>query len=250
MDLGIVDIGILFGIAAIAGCIDTIAGGGGLITLPTMLMVGVPPAAALATSKLQSTGGSLTASLYFLKQRAVRLQDNTLAIAITFLGSVVGSWLVLTLDTAALAKIIPFLLILIGSYFALSPRLGAVDSQRRVSPKAFTGLVAPLLGFYDGFFGPGSGMFMAVAFVGLCGYNLTKATAHTKLLNFTSNVAALLYFLLFGTIYWSVGLAMLGGQLLGAYLGAKLVFARGASLIRPMVTVVCFVMALKLLTES
>ncbi|MGB5975103.1 MAG: TSUP family transporter, partial [Nodosilinea sp.] len=163
---------------------------------------------------------------------------------------VVGSWLVLTLDTAALAKIIPFLLILIGSYFALSPRLGAVDSQRRVSPKAFTGLVAPLLGFYDGFFGPGSGMFMAVAFVGLCGYNLTKATAHTKLLNFTSNVAALLYFLLFGTIYWSVGLAMLGGQLLGAYLGAKLVFARGASLIRPMVTVVCFVMALKLLTES
>ncbi|MGB5975472.1 MAG: TSUP family transporter, partial [Nodosilinea sp.] len=75
MDLGIVDIGILFGIAAIAGCIDTIAGGGGLITLPTMLMVGVPPAAALATSKLQSTGGSLTASLYFLKQRAVRLQD-------------------------------------------------------------------------------------------------------------------------------------------------------------------------------
>lgn len=250
MDLGIVDIGILFGVAAIAGCIDTIAGGGGLITLPTMLMVGVPPAAALATNKLQSTGGSLTASLYFLRQRAVRLQDNTLAIGTTFLGSILGSWLVLTLDAAALARIIPFLLILIGSYFALLPKLGAVDSQRRISSRAFAGLVAPLLGFYDGFFGPGTGMFMAVAFVGLCGYNLTRATAHTKLLNFTSNVAALLYFLLFGTIYWSVGLAMLGGQLLGAHLGAKLVFARGAQLIRPVVTIVCFVMAIKLLIEG
>jgi uncharacterized membrane protein YfcA len=250
MDLGIVDLGILFGVAAIAGCVDTIAGGGGLITLPTMLMVGVPPAAALATNKLQGTGGSLTASLYFLRQRAVRLQGNVFAIAMTFLGSVVGSWLVLTLDASALARIIPFLLIAIGSYFALSPKLGAVDSQRRISSKAFAGLVAPLLGFYDGFFGPGAGMLMAVAFVGLCGYNLTKATAHTKLLNFTSNIAALLYFLLFGTIYWSVGLAMLGGQLLGASLGARLVVARGAVLIRPMVTVVCFVMALKLLTEA
>lgn len=250
MDLGIVDFGILFGVAAIAGCVDTIAGGGGLITLPTLLMVGVPPAAALATNKLQGTGGSLTASLYFLRRGSVRLRENTFAIGMTFLGSVVGSWLVLTLDASALARIIPFLLIAIGSYFALSPQLGAVDSHRRISPKAFAGLAAPLLGFYDGFFGPGTGMFMAVAFVDLCGYNLTKATAHTKLLNFTSNVAALLYFLLFGTIYWSVGLAMLGGQLLGAYLGARLVFARGASLIRPVVTAVCFAMAIKLLIEA
>lgn len=249
MDLGLVDIGMLFGVAAIAGCVDTIAGGGGLITLPTMLMVGVPPAAALATNKLQGTGGSLTASLYFLRRGSVRLQDNISAIGMTFLGSVGGSWLILTLDASALARIIPFLLIVMGSYFALSPKLGAVDSQRRMGPKAFAGLVAPLLGFYDGFFGPGTGMFMAVAFVGLCGYNLTKATAHTKLLNFTSNIAALLYFLLFGTIYWGVGLAMLAGQLLGASLGARLVFVRGASLIRPVVTGVCFAMAIKLLTE-
>jgi uncharacterized protein len=249
MELGFVKIALLFGVAAIAGCIDTIAGGGGLITLPTLLMVGVPPAAALATNKLQGTGGSLTATLYFLRKETIHLGDNPFSIAMTFLGSVAGSWLVLQIDSSILAKIIPFLLIVMGSYFALSPKFGAVDSQRRISSKKFSALVAPLLGFYDGFFGPGTGMFMALSFVSLCGYNLTKATAHTKRLNFTSNIAALLYFLVFGTLYWGVGLAMLAGQLLGASLGARLVLTQGAQMIRPMVNLVCFAIALKLLTS-
>ncbi|MGD1942905.1 MAG: TSUP family transporter [Leptolyngbyaceae cyanobacterium] len=241
---------LLFAIAAIAGCVDTIAGGGGLIALPAMLMVGVPPAAAIATNKLQGSGGTLTASLYFLRQGAIRLQPNRLAILMTFIGSVAGGWLVLKLDATTLAQIIPFLLMGLGGYFALSPKLGAVDSQERLSYGRFSAGVAPLLGFYDGFFGPGAGMFMALAFVSLCGYNLTKATAHTKLLNCTSNVAALLYFLLFGQIYWAVGLTMLCGQFCGSYVGAKLVVARGATLIRPIITLVCFVMAIKLLLDA
>ena len=197
---------LLFAVAAIAGCVDTLAGGGGLIALPAMLMVGVPPATAIATNKLQGSGGTLTASLYFLRQGAIRLQPNRWAMLMTFIGSVVGGWLVLKLNATTLAQIIPFLLMGLGGYFALSPKLGAVDSQQRLSYSKFSAGVAPLLGFYDGFFGPGTGMFMALAFVSLCGYNLTKATAHTKLLNCTSNVAALLYFLLFGQIYWLVGL--------------------------------------------
>jgi uncharacterized membrane protein YfcA len=250
MELNIAVAALLFTVAAIAGCIDAIAGGGGLIALPTMLMVGVPPAAAIATNKLQGSGGTLTATLYFLRQGAIRLDENRLAILMTFVGSVTGGWLVLKLDTTTLAKIIPFLLIGLGSYFALSPKLGIVDRQQRISYGAFSAGVAPLLGFYDGFFGPGTGMLMAVAFVGLCGYNLTKATAHTKLLNCTSNVAALLYFLLFGHIYWQVGLVMLCGQFLGSYLGARLVVARGASLIRPIITLVSFGMATKLLLDA
>lgn len=250
MDLGWVELGALFGVAAIAGCIDTIAGGGGLITLPTLLMVGVPPAAAIATNKLQGTGGSFTATLYFLRQGAIHLQGNWLTVAMTFGGSVVGSWLVLQIDSSILAQVIPFLLMAMGSYFALSPKLGVVDSQRRIGYKAFSVGVAPGLGFYDGFFGPGTGMFMALAFVKLCGYNLTKATAHTKLLNFTSNIAALLYFLLFGTLYWGAGLAMLAGQMVGAAIGARLVWRQGSQLIRPMVTLVCFALAIKLLTDT
>lgn len=249
MNLGIELWVLLFSAAAVAGCIDTIAGGGGLITLPTMLMVGVPPAAALATNKLQSSSGSLTASSYFLRQGTIKLRENWLEIAMTFAGSVLGGWLVLQLDASVLARVIPFLLLGMGLYFALSPQLGAVDSHRRVSPLAFATLVAPSLGFYDGVFGPGTGMFMALAFVSLCGYNLMRATAHTKLLNCTSNVAALLYFVLFGQIYWQVGLVMIGGQFLGANVGARLVVKRGARLIRPVVTALCFVMALKLLWD-
>lgn len=250
MDLSFGVAALLFGVAAIAGCIDTIAGGGGLIALPALLMAGVPPAAAIATNKLQGSGGTFTATLYFLRQGAIGLRENRLAIVMTFLGAIAGGWLVLKLDTTTLARVIPFSLIAMGSYFALSPKLGAIDSQRRISHRAFSGLVAPLLGFYDGFFGPGTGMFMALAFVSLGGYNLTKATAHTKLLNFTSNIAALLYFLLFGQIYWAVGLTMLCGQFLGSYLGARLVVTRGAALIRPLVTVVCFGMATKLLMDA
>ena len=250
MEVSFAAAALLFAIAAIAGCVDTIAGGGGLIALPAMLMVGVPPAAAIATNKLQGSGGTLTASLYFLRQGAIRLRPNRLAILMTFIGSVAGGWLVLKLDATTLAQIIPFLLMGLGGYFALSPKLGAVDSQERLSYGRFSAGVAPLLGFYDGFFGPGAGMFMALAFVSLCGYNLTKATAHTKLLNCTSNVAALLYFVLFGQIYWVVGLTMLCGQFLGSYVGAKLVIARGATLIRPIITLVCFVMATKLLLDA
>lgn len=250
MDLDWVQMVGLFAVAAVAGCIDTLAGGGGLITLPTLLMVGLPPAAAIATNKLQGTGGSMTATLYFLRQGAIRPQDHRWMIAMTFVGSMLGSWLVLRLQADTLARLIPFLLMAMGSYFALSPKLGLADSQQRLDHRVFSLGIAPLLGFYDGFFGPGTGMFMALAFVGLCGYNLTKATAHTKLLNFTSNIASLLYFLFFGILHWGVGLVMLAGQMVGAAIGARLVLSRGAQLIRPMVTLVCFSMAIKLLTDA
>lgn len=243
----ITTIGLLFGVAVVAGCVDTIAGGGGLMTLPALLMAGVPPAAALATNKLQGTGGSVTATLFFLRKGAIQLRDHRLAVAMTFLGSMTGGWLVLQMDAAILARLIPLLLMAMGTYFALSPQIGQTDQPRRLNHLWFSLFVSPLLGFYDGVFGPGTGMFMALAFVGLGGYNLTKATAHTKLLNATSNVAALLYFMVFGQMYWLAGLAMFAGQFLGALLGGRLVLKHGARLIRPMVTVICFALALRLL---
>lgn len=242
----IATLGVLFGVAVVAGCVDTIAGGGGLITLPALLMAGIPPATAIATNKLQGTGGSVTATLFFLRQGAIQIREHRLAVVMTFGGSITGGWLVLQIDAALLAQLIPLLLLAMGTYFALSPTVGGMDRPRRLSPLAFSLAIAPLLGFYDGFFGPGAGMFMALAFVGLCGYNLTKATAHTKLLNATSNVAALLYFILFGQIHWIAGLAMFAGQFIGSLLGAKLVIKHGAPLIRPMVTVICFALALRL----
>ena len=212
---------LLFVVAVVASCVDTIAGGGGLIVLPTLLMVGIPPAIALATNKLQGSGGTLVASIYFLRKRIVRLSDIRLTVFMTFVGAVFGLW----------------------------PQLGATDHNRRLSHGAFSLFVAPWLGFYDGFFGPGTGMFMTLALVSLWGYNLTKATAHTKLLNCTSNVSSLLYFLIFGQVYWGVGLVMLTGQVIGSSLGARIVLAKGGTLIRPVVATVCFLMAAKLLLD-
>lgn len=249
MHLGLDMVALLFGVAMVAGCVDTIAGGGGLIVLPTMLMIGVPPTAALATNKLQGSGGTLVASLYFLRQQIVRLRDIKLTVLMTFLGAVFGVWLVLQINSTILKTVIPFLLISMGIYFALSPQLGATDQKQRLAYGPFSTLIAPLLGFYDGFFGPGTGMFMALSLVSLRGYNLTKATAHTKILNCTSNVSSLLYFLAFGEVYWGVGLVMLAGQVIGSSIGARIVVAKGATLIRPVVAGVCFLMASKLLID-
>ncbi|ESA34988.1 inner membrane protein [Leptolyngbya sp. Heron Island J] len=250
MQLSLDTVALLFIVAMVAGCVDTIAGGGGLIVLPTLLMAGIPPAAALATNKLQGSGGTLVASLYFLRQQIVRFSEIRLTILMTFVGAVVGVWLVLQINSTALQAIIPFLLISMGSYFALSPQLGITDQKQRIAHKPFSGLIAPWLGFYDGFFGPGTGMFMALSLVSLRGYNLTKATAHTKLLNCTSNVSSLLYFLAFGEVYWRVGLIMLAGQVIGSSVGARIVIAKGATLIRPVVAMVCFLMASKLLLDT
>ncbi|MBE9067253.1 TSUP family transporter [Leptolyngbya cf. ectocarpi LEGE 11479] len=249
MHLGIDTVALLFGVAIVASCVDAIAGGGGLIVLPTMLMVGIPPAAALATNKLQGSGGTLVASLYFLRKQIVRLRDIKLTVLMTFVGAVLGVWLVLQIDSTVLKAIIPFLLISMGAYFALSPKLGTTDQKQRLAHGPFAIFIAPLLGFYDGFFGPGAGMFMALSLVSLRGYNLTKATAQTKLLNCTSNVSSLLYFLAFGEVYWRVGLIMLAGQVIGASIGARIVLAKGAALIRPVVATVCFLMASKLLVD-
>ena len=249
MELSIDIVALLFVVAMVAGCVDTIAGGGGLIVLPTLLMVGIPPAAALATNKLQGSGGTFVASVYFLRKQIVRLSEVKLTVFMTLVGAVVGVWLVLQINAAVLNAVIPFLLLGMGAYFALSPKLGATDQKHRLEPGPFSILVAPLLGFYDGFFGPGTGMFMTLSLVSLRGYNLTKATAHTKLLNCTSNVSSLVYFLVFGKVYWSAGLVMLAGQIIGSSIGAKIVLAKGAALIRPMVAVVCFLMASKLLLD-
>ena len=249
MQLTIDGLALLFVVAMVAGCIDAIAGGGGLIALPTMLMMGIPPAAALATNKLQGSGGTLIASAYFLRKQIVRLRDIKLTVFMTFLGAVFGVWLVLQLDSTILNAVIPFLLLAMGGYFALSPKLGATDQHHRLAHGPFAVAIAPLLGFYDGFFGPGAGMFMVLSLVSLRGYNLTKATAYTKLLNGTSNVSSLIYFLAFGEIYWRVGLVMLAGQVIGASIGARIVLAKGANLIRPVVASVCFLMALKLLFD-
>ncbi|MFC3396239.1 sulfite exporter TauE/SafE family protein [Brenneria rubrifaciens] len=243
-------LGILFLVAILAGFIDSIAGGGGLLGVPALMAVGLSPAQALATNKLQAVGGSFSASLYFIRRRAVNLSEQKLAIALTFAGSMFGAWLIQQMHADFLRQLLPVLIITIGLYFLLSPKIGDTDRQRRLSGLPFAVVAGGCVGFYDGFFGPGAGSFYALAFVALGGFNLAKATAHAKVLNFTSNFGGLLFFILGGKVVWGLGAVMLLGQFIGARIGAKMVLNKGQKLIRPMLVMVSAVMSGKLIYDS
>lgn len=157
-------VGLLFLIAMLAGFIDSIAGGGGLLTVPSLLAAGLSPAQALATNKLQSVGGLFSASLYFIRRGAVNLNEQWLNIAMTLLGSVLGAILIQRLQADFLRQMLPLFLIAIGLWFLLMPRLGEVDRARRLHGLAFALVGGGAVGFYDGFFGPGAGFFLCAGF--------------------------------------------------------------------------------------
>ncbi len=243
------ELSILFLVGAVAGLVDAVAGGGGLITLPALLAAGLGPLEALATNKLQGTFGTLAATSHFVRRKQLSLRELIPLVLLTFFGAAVGTLVVQRVDTGFVAAVIPVLLLANILYFTFSPRVGDVEAQRRIGRGTFGVLAGFGIGFYDGFFGPGTGSFFALAFVVLLGYSLVRATAHAKLLNLTSNAASLLFFVVGGHVLWSVGLVMAAGQLLGGWMGACLVLRRGASLVRPAVVLVGIALMLRLLAD-
>ena len=230
---------LLFGAAFAAGLIDSIAGGGGLITVPVLMGIGLPPQVALGTNKLQASFGSGSAMLHFVRAGTVRIGDCWTGILWTALGSVLGVWAVQLLDATLLKQLIPWLLAAIAVYTLCSPRLGAEDSHARMKEVPFYLLFGLSIGFYDGFFGPGTGSFWTMALMMLLGCSMLRATATTKVMNFTSNFVALVFFLSVGQVRFVEGLVMGVGQFLGARVGSKLVIRRGTGFIRPVfITVV------------
>lgn len=233
----------------LAGFIDSIAGGGGLLTIPALMAAGMSPANALATNKLQACGGSISATIYFIRRKVVSLSDQKLNIAMTFVGSMSGALLVQYVQADVLRQILPITVICIGLYFLLMPKLGEEDRQRRMYGLPFA-LVAGAASVLRWILWLAAGSFYALAFVTLCGFNLAKATAHAKLLNATSNIGGLLLFILGGKVIWATGFVMLVGQFLGARMGSRLVLSKGQKLIRPMIVIVSAVMSAKLLYDS
>ena len=237
-------------IGLIAGTVDSIAGGGGLISVPALLATGMPPASALGTNKLQSSFGAFSATRYFFKQGLIDLTTMRPAIICTFIGSALGTLTVQSLDNHLLSKALPFLLIGFAVYFLFSPKLNDQGSQQKIKVTTFGFLIGGSIGFYDGFFGPGTGSFFAIAFISLLGFGITKATANTKLLNLTSNIAALLFFALGGHIVWTVGLAMATGQIIGGRIGSGLVVKKGVTVVKPLLVTVSIVMSLRLIQQN
>ncbi|WOT04054.1 TSUP family transporter [Shewanella youngdeokensis] len=250
IELTIQLISLLFFVAVLAGFIDAIAGGGGLLTIPALLWVGLPPTAALATNKLQSCGGSFFASMYFVRRGLVSLADMKFSIFCAFAGAALGTVAVQLINTEFLEVMLPFLILGIGAYFLFSKQINEQDKHQLITPMVFAFTAALSIGFYDGFFGPGTGSFFALAFVSLAGFGLAKATAHAKVLNFSTNIASLIFFALGGKVFWLLGGVMLVGQALGATLGSRLVVTKGSKIIKPLVVVMSIAMSVKLLADQ
>jgi uncharacterized membrane protein YfcA len=241
---------LLFATGLAAGFVDSIAGGGGLITIPVLMNLGIDPKVALGTNKLQATFGSGSASWHYAAAKTVELKDCRRGFAFTLLGAALGTLAVQQLDPSFLKRFVPALLTVVAVYVLLQPQLGEKDLHPRMGRAWFDVTFGLLIGFYDGFFGPGTGTFWAMAFVLGVGFNLTKATGYTKVMNFASNLSSLIFFLLAGQVLFVSGLTMGLGQLLGARIGSRMVVARGTRFIRTIFISVVLIMTGKLLYDA
>jgi uncharacterized membrane protein YfcA len=241
----------LFIIAVIAGIIDAIAGGGGLITIPSLLLFGFPPMIALGTNKFQAVIGELTTSIMFITSKQLVTKGILLGILFTSIGALIGAFAVSLIDKSALQILLPIMMGGITIYSITSKKLKSTTSSKpKLSTIQFMILGGLIIGFYNGFFGPGTGSFWMVAFVVLLGYTLKQATMATKPLNLIGNLASLILFISIGEIDYTMGLVMGGGQIIGSIIGSKCVLSFGSRLVRPIFISVCMIMTIKLVYEN
>ena len=241
---------LLFSTGLAAGFVDSIAGGGGLISLPVLLNFGLPPQLALGTNKLQGTFGSGSATWHYVEAKTVSLRDCGRGFLFSFIGAAFGALAVQRLDPSFLKHAIPILLVGVAVYLLFKPSLGTLDAVPWMRRRRFDVVFGLLLGFYDGFFGPGVGTFWAMSYMLVLGFNMTRATGFTKVMNFASNLSSLAFFFLGRNVNVGAGLTMGIGQLLGARIGSRMVIAKGTKFIRPVFLTVVLAITLKLIYEN
>jgi len=237
----------------LAGVVDALAGGGGLITLPAYLAVGLPPALVLGTNKLSSSLGTVVATARYHDALRFPLREFLPVLLTAGAGAWLGAKAAVLVDPRwlrpLLLGVLPVVAWLVWSREDFgrddhSHRLDAAERRRRGL------LVAGPIGVYDGFFGPGAGTFYALGFVRVCRYDLLGATARAKALNLLSNVFALAAFVAAGRVRWSVGVPMAAMSVAGNWVGAHLGVKRGAEAIRPVVALVCAGLFAKILFDA
>lgn len=225
---------LLFLTGLIAGTVDAIAGGGGLISLPILLSLGIPPALSFGTNKLQSTLGTLVATQRYYRHGLISTGQIYEGVIFGLIGSIAGSLLSQALNPALLQHLVPILLAGIFLYSLFTPRLGDQEHLPRMSAHWFYFIFGCTLGFYDGFVGPGTGSLWVFVLTYFMGYNLIKATAYTKLLNLNSSIIATICFAIGGNIDYRIALCMALGQVIGGMVGSHLAIKRGSKIIRPL----------------
>ena len=234
--------------AFFAGLVDAIAGGGGLLTLPSLLAAGLPPDLALGTNKGQSVWGSGAALHSFWKRGLIARERAAWLFPAGFAGALCGVELVLHVDRTLLRPIVIGLLLVAATAIASyrPPTDGTASTPQRGRARNLALLIALSIGFYDGFFGPGTGTFLIVLMVALLKDDLLQATANAKVVNFASNLASVLWFAHAGKVVWHVALPMAVGQLTGGTLGAALAVKEGQQLVRKVTLAVVAALIIKL----
>jgi uncharacterized membrane protein YfcA len=248
MDFGLDIIALLAAVAFVAGFIDALAGGGGLLTIPALMAAGISPVSAIATNKLQGTFGTGSAFLAFARKGHIDFQRFRWPAIGAMIGAGIGSYVLQIIDSGFLAGFIPVLLVAMAIYFLAAPQMTDVDRHSRLGQAGLCAIVA-MIGFYDGFFGPGTGSFFTTALVALGGLGLVRAIAHTKFLNFCTNMMSLLVMIAGGKVVWIIGLPMALASILGNQAGAHTAMRFGGRGVRPVLVVMSLALTVKLLSD-
>ncbi len=235
--------------AFLAGFIDSIVGGGGLIQLPALFIFApqVDHPTIFGTNKLSSICGTSVATVQYARRINLDWHIALLTAAFAFLFSFLGARVVSFIPKDFLRPLVLLLLVLVGVYTAINKNFGTIHSPKlnRVQSHLYAALLGAGIGFYDGFFGPGTGSFLIVAFIGIFGYDFLRASATAKVVNFSTNLAALSYFAPSGNVLFSLGFTMGAFNIFGAILGARLAMLKGSALVRVLFLFVIGAMILK-----
>ncbi len=240
---------LLIAAAFAAGWIDAVVGGGGLLQLPALLLVpGITPVQALATNKLASVFGTATSSVSYYRRVRPSLRTVLPMAGVALVGAFAGASVASLLPAQLFKPIIVVALIVVALITLFKPALGTVTRlKHRGSRHIFLGLaIGASIGFYDGVLGPGTGTFLVFAIVGLLGYDFLRASAKAKIVNFATNLGALLFFIPLGAVLWPLGLLMGVANVAGSLLGSRMAIARGTRFIRVLFLVVVAVLIVKL----
>lgn len=235
----------------LAGLIDSIAGGGGLISLPAFLLAGLPAHTAIATNKLSSTIGTTVSTARFAKNGYMKLKLVLPCTIFSLIGSVNGANLSLMVSDALLKKVMLAILPIVALTVFLERKNDLPEDGVPITPRilVISLIAAFVIGVYDGFYGPGTGTFLLLIFTGIAKTDVHTATGTTKALNLTSNVAALATFILHGQVYYPLGLAAGLFCLAGHYIGSGMVTKNGMKIVRPVILIVLTMLFLKIIFE-
>lgn len=240
----------LVAVGFVSSFIDSQVGGGGVMSLPALLVVGLPNAVALGTNKLGGTSSALVASSNYLHKRAVPLRQAAWLMPLSFVGGAVGVWAVLHSDATWLRPVIVVVMVAMGAYVLLRPRFGTEDRLRLGPWPALAMALAALdIGTYDGLLGPGTGTMLIFAIISFLGYGFRRAAALGRVLNLGSNLSALAYYAWAGKVEWSVGLPMATAMALGGYVGSHTTLRHGDRFLKPLFVVITAALLARLLWQ-